>query len=451
MVDYLFINSTDSITKNNWLQMSNIKNYIFLIISVLLLVSCEHEPKQIINPTQPLPLTKSDKHGRIIIEDRNKDNIQQSFHPTKIALLVPLSGKYKHLGDSLLKSAQMALFDIDMDNIELLPFDTKGTSLGATNAMNKAVTNDVKLVIGPLFSDSTRAILNIGYENDVNIVSFSNDEKLIEEGVFLLGISPREEVKRILNYALDQNITLFNTLVPNNTYGAIIADELRNTVRQSDAYVPKTEFYHNNKSTIRSSVRRVMQSLISASEEKMKMRDKKNQTDELLQNPDLLPKIEYKALLIPDVDKNINTILSRIHLYNLQDNNILLLGNSKWLDNPLLYAEYPYVRDAWFAGIDPAPKQIFNKRFKSTYGYEAPVISALAYDAVALSAVLSKFGNDFSYAAITNKRGFIGASGMFRFRNNGSSQRALSIMQLDENGGVKVISPAPQSFLLLDQ
>ena len=42
----------------------------------------------------------------------------------KIGLLAPLSGEYKELGQSIIKSTRMALSDIGTDNIETYPMDT---------------------------------------------------------------------------------------------------------------------------------------------------------------------------------------------------------------------------------------------------------------------------------------------------------------------------------------
>lgn len=48
-------------------------------------------------------------------------------HSVKVAILVPLSGEHADLGQALLKSAQMALFDLGSDNFSLIPRDTKAT------------------------------------------------------------------------------------------------------------------------------------------------------------------------------------------------------------------------------------------------------------------------------------------------------------------------------------
>ena len=51
----------------------------------------------------------------------------------------------------------MAVFDIANGDFVLVPIDTKGTAEGALNAAEEAVAANVKLVIGPVFSDAVSA------------------------------------------------------------------------------------------------------------------------------------------------------------------------------------------------------------------------------------------------------------------------------------------------------
>jgi hypothetical protein len=52
----------------------------------------------------------------------------------------------------------------------------------------------------------------------------------------------------------------------------------------------------------------------------------------------------------------------------------------------------------------------------------------------------------FSEAVITNRSGFNGADGVFRFRHDGSNERGLAVLQI-KNGSTTPISPAPRSFV----
>ena len=56
----------------------------------------------------------------------------------KIAALLPLSGKYADLGKRILNTIQITIFELDNLDIQIYPFDTKSSNLGAKEAFIKA-------------------------------------------------------------------------------------------------------------------------------------------------------------------------------------------------------------------------------------------------------------------------------------------------------------------------
>ena len=60
--------------------------------------------------------------------------IQQSalsYEKIKIGLLVPLSGEYSHIGDSIIKSVRLAINKINDERIEIIPKDTRSNPIDA--------------------------------------------------------------------------------------------------------------------------------------------------------------------------------------------------------------------------------------------------------------------------------------------------------------------------------
>ena len=82
-----------------------------------------------------------------------------------------------------------------------------------------------------------------------------------------------------------------------------------------------------------------------------------------------------------------------------------------------------------------------------TFGTAVDPLATLAYDATALAAVLarSEAGPDFSLAALTSASGFIGTTGIFRFRETGESERGLSVFEVGQDKS-REISRAPETF-----
>ena len=51
----------------------------------------------------------------------------------------------------------------------------------------------------------------------------------------------------------------------------------------------------------------------------------------------------------------------------------------------------------------------------------------------------------FTDAALSDPNGFSGVDGIFRFRDDGSAERGLAILQVGPNG-FAVVDPAPKTF-----
>jgi len=49
----------------------------------------------------------------------------------KIGLIVPLSGEYSEIGNSIVKSTRMAVNKINDDRIEIIPMDTRSNPIDA--------------------------------------------------------------------------------------------------------------------------------------------------------------------------------------------------------------------------------------------------------------------------------------------------------------------------------
>ena len=70
----------------------------------------------------------------------------------KIGLIVPLSGEYKEIGNSIVKSARLAINKIDDSRIEIIPRDTKSNPETTLKISKELYEQGVKIIIGPVFN-----------------------------------------------------------------------------------------------------------------------------------------------------------------------------------------------------------------------------------------------------------------------------------------------------------
>src|SRR5690606_29341677 len=81
---------------------------------------------------QPPPRYDTSRVPPYLPKDLLPDTTKKSDEKVKVALLLPFSGQHSGIADSMLKAAQLAVFDVAGDDFELIPLDTRGTPDGAS-------------------------------------------------------------------------------------------------------------------------------------------------------------------------------------------------------------------------------------------------------------------------------------------------------------------------------
>jgi ABC-type branched-subunit amino acid transport system substrate-binding protein len=160
-----------------------------------------------------------------------------------IGLLLPLSGRHAGLGKSLLRAAQLAMFEVADDNFVLLPQDTKGTPDGAVAAAQRAIEMGAQLLVGPVFGRSARAVTPLALKAAVNLISFTNDRGAAAKGAFIFGFLPEDRVRRVVSYAVSQGVQRFAALIPNGSFGDRIAADYAKAVGEAGGALVRTQRY----------------------------------------------------------------------------------------------------------------------------------------------------------------------------------------------------------------
>ena len=91
----------------------------------------------------------------------NQEKKLQKKNILKIGVLLPLSGEYQNIGESFLKSIQLALYDISNENIKIYPKDSKGNALDTYLAAKEFQKLGIKIAT-EIFSDKTPEIILVG-------------------------------------------------------------------------------------------------------------------------------------------------------------------------------------------------------------------------------------------------------------------------------------------------
>lgn len=394
-----------------------------LLASGLVLAACQTPMMQAAPPPPPRALDappppppaprvlRSDQPGYYRLRNTPSGEV-----PVRVALLLPFSSmsqEVRNLAEALERAAELALFDSGNRSIILMPRDDGSTPDGAARAAAKAIEDGAEVILGPLFAQSVMAIAPIARGREVPVIAFSSDRSAGGRGVYLLSFQAETEVRRVITYAASQGHNAFAALVPRSPYGDVVSDAFRASVSAARRQISAVQPFEESPDNLAASTASVAQS-------------------------------GADAVLIGEG----GTMLQALGMAlsgNTANRGVKYLGTGLWADASV--QRDPALANSWFAAPPPEAFRDFSIRYRRTYGSTPPRIATLAYDAVSLIALLANGTpyDRFTVGTLTDPSGFTGIDGLFRFRDDGSAERGLAVLQVAPNG-FTVVDPAPKTF-----
>lgn len=372
--------------------------------------------------------------------------------PIKIAILLPLSGPNTALGQALLDAAQLALFDTGADNVELLARDAGDSPEAARAAAESVLAEGAQLILGPLFAQAVQSAAEPARARGIAVIGFSNDRTVAGQGVFLLGVTPDQQIARVVAFASQQGLRRYAALVPQTSFGEVAANALAESAKSYGGGIVRLESYSPQVEEPREAILRLAdynrrRAALTEQRQRLETQDDAvaRQALKRLEGIETLGEIAFDTIFIPEGGARLMRIAPLLAYYDIDPARIRYIGTSQW-DDPTLGRE-PSLVGGWFAAPQPDRSARFFDRFFQVFGVRPPRIATHAYDAVALAVVLSRRPNgpEFSPEALTNPSGFAGVDGIFRFRPDGLSEHGLAVLEVTANG-TRVISRAPATF-----
>jgi ABC-type branched-subunit amino acid transport system substrate-binding protein len=370
-----------------------------------------------------------------------------SHRKIPVALFLPLTGKNKDLGWSIFNATSLSLFDNDINNkIELVLFDSKENPEESKKVFKEIIDRNIKVVIGPIFTNTVLAIEKMARDNDITVITLSNNHELLNKttrygGVFVGGIIPETQVDKIINFSMDKGKFNFAVIAPNNQYGKIVTEQMKKFIRSRDGNFITSEFYENNNIDIDRAVQKVISSFGIPS-------NSRNRDTSYLSDYD---RIYPQVIFIPEAGKALTRIAGSISRLNNEERNFQLIGSTQWNDSAVLSDINLY--GAWIPAPEDGRFRIFEKNYYRSFGKFPPRITSIAYDAVLAIAKIAEQKtnlkltfNEFIEFNNSIKNGFEGIDGIFRFLPNGAIQRNLAVLQIG-NGKFETIESSTPKFM----
>ena len=366
----------------------------------------------------------------------SNENLKKKENILKIGVLLPLSGKFQNIGESFLKSIQLALLEVGNKNIKIYPKDSKGNALDAYDSAKEFEEMGINIVLGPIFYES---IVELEKINNITFISFTNKATSIPKNVISFGVNVDSQIKVLKEYfkKIEASKTLF--LSPNSEF-----EQQSESIKKKDILkFYRTYSYDTNPKKITAQIgkitkykerKRDLEKRINILEKSDLYKDKNEL--KILEQKHTLGKLNFDSVVILDFGERLKSVLSSFMFSDVSSEEVNFFTLNQWFDESLFNESA--MQNLYFPSIDFKNLKKFNKKYEKTFGEKPNKVSILAYDALGLIYYCWYNNNkNFNSSQLYNKNGFKGLQGKFVIKNNFSKQN-LKIYKVSNKKFIKV-------------
>jgi ABC-type branched-subunit amino acid transport system substrate-binding protein len=366
-----------------------------------------------------------------------------------VALLVPLTGDLAPVGQALENAAKLAFPTGDATALDVR--DTDGTAAGAASAAQAAIAAGDGIILGPLTSSEARAVAPIAQAANVNVLPFTNDSSVAAPGIWPLGISPDQQVKRALAAASAGGRTQVAALLPDDDFGHALGAALQTETAALGEPNANITYFDDGFSALNEAIKGVSDFADRGAGLEAEIKAAKNEDTsagrekarELSRQQ--IPAPAFNALFIGSFNTSeLAEMATLLPFYSVNQPQVQFIGPANWGAIAGQLGRNGVFNGSIYAAPDPAAASAFDAKYSATYGGPPPAIADVAFDAAAIAHLLSGQGG-FTSNLLTNPSGFTGADGVIQLEPNGQVQRGLAVFEVAPSGAT-ITSPAPASL-----
>ena len=354
----------------------------------------------------------------------------------KIGLIVPLTGEYSEIGNSIIKSTRMAINKIDDNRIEIIPKDTRSNPIDALRVSKNLHEEGIRIIIGPVFNESTKYLDEL---KDITFLSFTN--KIIDNpsNVISAGVNAISQINTIKKFSNDKNLKRSIFLIPKTDY----KKEIEVAIVKSNIKL-KDVFFYDKEPTL---LTKQIEELTRYSQRKRRLKDEikklenssiqnKEKKIEKLKKKDTLGGINFDSVIIADFDESLKSVATSLLYTDVSSKRISYITLNQWFDKTLL--KETSLQPIYFPSINKENYNEFTNNFLNIYNSKPNQLSFLSYDLVGLVYFLL-YQNKFkiSKKMFYKKNKFKGKIGIFEIDKNVITHK-LNFYSVEDNQFKKI-------------
>ena len=354
----------------------------------------------------------------------------------KIGLLVPLTGDNAELGKQIVKATRMAIKDINSNNLEIYPKDTKSDPTKTLRSATEFNKMGINLVIGPVFHNN---LIYLDEVSDTTFLSLTNKTLDLPKNVISTGVNSTSQINAIKKFIKKNEIKKSIFLIPNLSYDL----EIKKGIKNSKIKTFK-EFYYDIEPT---KLTKQIEKITNYETRKQNLFDEitrlenseepnKEKKIENLKKKYTLGGLNFDSVIIADFDESLKSVITSLLYTDVSPKDKYFITLNQWFDESLLKEETS--QPIYYPSINQENLNKFRNKFFEQFNQKPDHISLLSYDLVGLIYYLS-LKNDLNQInkVFSTKNSFKGKIGIFDIENNKINHR-LNFYQI-LNGELKEI------------
>jgi branched-chain amino acid transport system substrate-binding protein len=376
-----------------------------------------------------------------------------------IGVLLPLSGKYKELGQKAWDGIEFAIARFSSNyptpGINAVIRDSGSDQEQTLRATAELASEQIAAIIGPMINAEVAA--KEAQIQNIPIITLTLADKITEYGdyVFRNFLTPQMQIKSMVSFLINSmGIKRFAILYPQEKYGIthmnLFWDEVvlqGGIVAGSESYDVSLTDFKGPLKKLSGLFRKTPDNLLSQQLEEFtgiyEQHEFVNNFEEIKK-----PSADFGAIFIPDSPVKVGMIIPQLSYYDISG--AYVIGTNLWHTENFIrllgnYSQKAILTDGFFANSKNPQVRSFVQDFQATYGYVPGYIEAVAYDtAMLLMVVLAQ--NNIMYRsqlkeALTQFTDFPGVTGKTSFDHTGEAQKGTYVLYIQNNRFLELKQP----------
>ena len=354
----------------------------------------------------------------------------------KIGLIVPLTGEYKEIGNSIVKSVIMAANKIDDDTVEIYIKDNSSKPRDTFLAAKELNEAGIKIVIGPIFQKNLKLLSSF---SDMTFLSLTNKIENNPKNVISVGVNAISQINTIKKFLKKENLERSLFLIPNTSF----KNEIELAIKKTKLNLKNKFIYDTDPTILTDQIEKITrypqrkQNLLDEIKRLEAFEDDKYEKQiENLKKKDTLGGINFDSAIIGDFDEGLKSIATSLLYTDISSNRIKYITLNQWFDQSLL--RETNLQPIYFPSVNKENFQNFNKEYFDKFGENSNQVSFLSYDVVGLVYFLILKNNFLINEDIFLKENkFKGKVGIFEIKNNIITHQ-LNFYMIDKKEIIKI-------------